>query len=53
VETIEAGDEAGFGLFSIRERLRLFGGRLEIVSRLDEGTRVILYTPVQLKQASP
>jgi PAS domain S-box-containing protein len=34
-----------FGLFSIRERLGLFGGRLEIVSNRDEGTRITIYVP--------
>ena len=32
----------GFGLFSIRERLELLGGRMEIDSAVDRGTRVIL-----------
>ncbi|MDI9444272.1 MAG: MASE3 domain-containing protein [Planctomycetota bacterium] len=32
----------GFGLFSIRERLALLGGRMEIDSAGDRGTRVIL-----------
>lgn len=32
----------GFGLFSIGERLELLGGRMEIDSAVDRGTRVIL-----------
>lgn len=37
----------GFGLFSIRERLRHIGGRLEIDSKIDQGTRVTLISPLQ------
>ncbi|UCF92948.1 MAG: HAMP domain-containing protein [Desulfobacterales bacterium] len=40
----------GFGLFSIRERLRHLGGRLEIASARGKGTRVTLVSP--LKQAA-
>lgn len=35
----------GFGLFSIRERLQLLGGRMEVESALQQGTRVTLYAP--------
>lgn len=35
----------GFGLFSIHERLRLFGGRMEIDSAPGEGTRVDVHVP--------
>jgi len=35
----------GFGLFSIRERLRHFGGRLTIQSEKGKGTRVVLTAP--------
>jgi signal transduction histidine kinase len=38
---------AGFGLFSIRERLNYFGGRMEINSTPGEVTRVILSLPLQ------
>ena len=36
---------SGFGLFSIRERLQLLGGRMEVVSSPKQGTRVTLYAP--------
>lgn len=39
--------ERGFGLFNIGERLKLLGGRLEIVSEPDSGTRVIAQLPVE------
>jgi signal transduction histidine kinase len=38
----------GFGLFSIRERLRYFGGRLAIQSNPGNGTRVRLTAPLKL-----
>ncbi|WP_310820973.1 response regulator [Stratiformator vulcanicus] len=49
------GDEAktddtsggGFGLFSIRERLELIGGRMELESEPDVGTTVRLFAPKQ------
>jgi len=42
-----SGKIAGFGLFSIRERLNYFGGRMEIDSTPGEVTRVILILPLQ------
>jgi PAS domain S-box-containing protein len=36
----------GFGLFSVRERLGLFGGQIEIESAVSEGTRVIVHIPL-------
>lgn len=36
---------SGFGLFSIRERLKHFGGQLAIHSRQGEGTRVKIIAP--------
>ncbi|MGC1272145.1 MAG: response regulator, partial [Planctomycetaceae bacterium] len=45
---IGAGD--GFGLFSIRERLELTGGRMEIESIPDEGSCVRLYAPVKMTE---
>lgn len=47
------GDGAGFGLFSIRERLKYVGGRLDIHSRPGEGAMVILTAPKKLKGRSP
>lgn len=40
---------SGFGLNSIRERLNLFGGRLEIDSQVGKGTKVTLTVPKVLK----
>jgi signal transduction histidine kinase len=42
-----SGKIEGFGLFSIRERLNYFGGRMEIESTPGEATRVILTVPLQ------
>jgi PAS domain S-box-containing protein len=39
-------NRAGFGLFSIRERISLIGGKLEIDSSPGNGTRVVLTTPL-------
>jgi signal transduction histidine kinase len=36
----------GFGLFSVRERLNLFGGRLEIASTPGKGTEITIYAPI-------
>ncbi|MFN8440166.1 MAG: CheR family methyltransferase [Caldilineaceae bacterium] len=38
--------DGGFGLFSIRERLDLFSGRMEIQSAPGQGTRITLTVPV-------
>jgi PAS domain S-box-containing protein len=45
-----SGKIEGFGLFSIRERLNYFGGRMEIESAPGEVTRVILSLPLQPDQ---
>jgi len=37
----------GFGLFSIRERLEPFGGRLEVSSTPGRGTKVTIIAPLQ------
>ena len=42
-----SGKIEGFGLFSIRERLNYFGGRMEIESIPGEVTQVILSLPLQ------
>jgi PAS domain S-box-containing protein len=39
------GAPIGFGLFSIRERLELIGGRLEVDAEPGRGTRVVLEAP--------
>ena len=36
----------GFGLFSIRERLEVLGGRLEVQSTPGQGTRAVLLAPI-------
>ena len=38
----------GFGLFSIRERLRHFGGRMEVRSRTGKGTRITMAAPLAI-----
>ena len=43
-------DVAGFGLFSIRERLAHLGGRLEIDSEPGRGTRATLVAPLQSEE---
>jgi PAS domain S-box-containing protein len=40
------GSAGGFGLFSIREQITGIGGRLEIVSSLGAGTRVVVAVPL-------
>jgi signal transduction histidine kinase len=44
-EGFSSGKTAGFGLFSIRERLNYLGGRVEIESKPGEGTWVTLVAP--------
>jgi len=48
-ESLEPGSGHGFGLFSIRERLRHLGGHLELESRPGHGTRVTLQCPVGIE----
>lgn len=45
------GKGGGFGLFSIRERLRPLGGNLEIKSEADGGTEFVLSVPLDLQKA--
>jgi PAS domain S-box-containing protein len=47
----EGGADRGFGLFSIQQRLALFGGGLEIVSAPGQGSRFTLWAP--LRPAGP
>jgi PAS domain S-box-containing protein len=42
-----ADGPSGFGLFSIRERLKYLGGHLEVVSEPGWGTRVTLQVPLR------
>ncbi len=46
-EEFSSGKTAGFGLFSIRERLSYIGGSVEIESKLGEGTQVTLVAPIR------
>lgn len=45
VELAEATHDGGFGLFSVRERLGLFGGQMLIASVPNQGTQIILLIP--------
>jgi signal transduction histidine kinase len=42
--------DSGFGLFSIRERIELLRGQMEIDSTVNQGTRVVLTVPAGLAQ---
>lgn len=42
-----ADDRQGFGLYSVRERLALFGGRLEIESAPNQGTQATIIVPLE------
>ena len=42
----------GFGLFSVRERLRYIGGHVEVESERGHGTRVTLIAPLRRDRAS-
>jgi signal transduction histidine kinase len=42
---VMGGTEGGFGLLSIRERLELLGGRLDIVSCPGQGSQFTLWVP--------
>jgi PAS domain S-box-containing protein len=44
----ERKPNAGFGLFSVQERLRLVGGRMEVHSQLGVGTQVVVHAPVPM-----
>jgi PAS domain S-box-containing protein len=48
-----AGDGGGFGLFSIRERIGLIGGKLEIDSAPGRGSRVALIVPHYQADTAP
>lgn len=41
------GEDGGFGLFNIRERMDLLGGKLKIDSKPGKGTKSTLYVPIQ------
>ncbi|HYL82057.1 MAG TPA: response regulator, partial [Candidatus Acidoferrum sp.] len=44
---VEGGVIGGFGLFSIRQRLELLGGRLDIASTPGQGSRMTLRAPLR------
>jgi len=51
---LAGGTEGGFGLFSIRERMELLGGHLEIDSAPGRGSRFTLWVPMpRVETASP
>jgi signal transduction histidine kinase len=47
VPVYRQGKQGGFGLFSIKERLRPLGGSLEVKSEPEGGTEVVLSVPLQ------
>jgi two-component system, chemotaxis family, CheB/CheR fusion protein len=49
VTAAEARYDGGFGLFSVRERLGLFGGQMVIDSAPGAGTQITIYTPATHK----
>ena len=42
--------KGGFGIFSIEERLKHQGGRLEITSDRETGSRVTIFSPLTAKK---
>jgi PAS domain S-box-containing protein len=46
------GQKGSFGLFSVHERLRLVGGRMEVDSAPGVGTHVILRAPIRAEEKS-
>lgn len=46
------GEQGGFGLFSIRERLTYMGGEMKIYSAPGQGTSVLLSVPLQMERAA-
>lgn len=53
VTRAEAAQGNGFGLFRVRERLGLFGGRMEIDAAPGQGTHITLYVPGIYRAAPP
>ncbi|MEZ4730570.1 MAG: CheR family methyltransferase [Caldilineaceae bacterium] len=45
VAAAAARHDGGFGLFSVRERLKLFGGRMAIQSAPGQGTAITIHAP--------
>ena len=48
-----SGKDIGFGLFSMRERIKYFGGEFSLQSKPDQGTRVNLVVPVKPLRKRP
>lgn len=46
------GKTGGFGLFSIRERLEEFGGRIEIDSEPSHGARIMIMAPLKQEKTN-
>lgn len=46
VAAMVAKPDKGFGLFSVRERLKLFGGDMEIQSTPGQGTQITIHAPI-------
>jgi len=46
--TKDASDRQGLGLWSMRERVRLVDGRLDIQSEKQKGTRIDVWAPIKL-----
>ena len=45
----DGADRQGLGLWSMRERVRLVGGRFEVHSETQKGTRIDVWTPLKKK----
>lgn len=48
-----SGKDRGFGLFSMRERIKYFGGEFSLQSKPGQGTRVSLMVPVKPLRKRP
>ncbi len=48
---VENAGQEGFGLFSIRERIKAFGGSLELFSQDSSGTTAIMSVPIEPDKA--
>ena len=51
-DTKETSGRQGLGLWSIRERARSVNGRFEIHSEKEKGTRIDVWTPIELKSGN-
>jgi signal transduction histidine kinase len=45
-------ESGGIGIWSMRERVRLLGGRLEVQSRLKQGTRIDAWLPISTERVA-